>query len=73
MLDFLKSDEGTKILGRLSGSRQVPEKKKQELFTMFWMFVHGMAALIAGRRVEFSDKEIKTYITKAYEGFVAGL
>lgn len=37
---------------------------------MFWMFVHGMAALIAGNRIEFTDKEIRAYITKAYEGFI---
>ncbi len=71
--EFLKSDEGSRILKKISGDRQVSDKKKQELFTMFWMFVHGMAALIAGKRVEVTDKEIKTYITKAYEGFVAGL
>ena len=43
----------------------------RELFTMFWMFVHGMAALIAGNRVEFTDRQIRTYVTKAYEGFVS--
>ena len=40
---------------------------------MFWMFVHGMASLIAGNRVKFSDRQIKTYITKAYEGFAASV
>lgn len=71
--EFLKSDEGSQILGRITGDRGVSDSKKQELFTMFWMFVHGMASLIAGNRVEFTDKEIKAYITKAYEGFMAKL
>ena len=35
------------------------------------VFVHGMAALIAGNRVQFTEKEVKGYITKAYEGFLA--
>lgn len=69
--EFLKSDEGSRILKKITGDSDSSSKKKQELFTMFWMFVHGMAALIAGNRVDFSDREIKTYITKAYEGFVA--
>ena len=68
--EFLKSDEGERILKKISGD-EVSEKKKQELFTMFWMFVHGMAALISGNRVDFSEREIRTYITKAYEGFVS--
>jgi AcrR family transcriptional regulator len=66
--EFLKSDEGSKILGRITGERRVSEERKQELFTMFWMFVHGMATLIAGNRVQLSDREVKNYITKAYEG-----
>ncbi|MCR5687281.1 MAG: hypothetical protein K6G58_04605 [Lachnospiraceae bacterium] len=68
--EFLKSDEGEKILGRVSGTG-TDTKNRQELFTMFWMFVHGMAALISGNRVDFSDREIRSYITKAYEGFVS--
>lgn len=66
--EFLKSDEGSKILRRITGERRVSEERKQELFTMFWMFVHGMATLIAGNRVQLSDREVKNYITKAYEG-----
>ena len=69
--EFLKSEEGTRILDRITGNREVSDAKGRELFTMFWMFVHGMAALIAGNRVEFTEREVKTYITKAYDGFVS--
>lgn len=68
--EFLKSEEGARIQNKVCGETEGGDKKRQELFTMFWMFVHGMAALIAGNRVEISDKEIRTYITKAYEGFI---
>lgn len=71
--EFFKSDEGSRILKKITGDRKVSEAKKQELFTMFWMFVHGMAALIAGNRVDFTEREIRSYITKAYEGFAARL
>ncbi len=71
--EFLKSDEGNEILKKISGDKNVSDAKKQELFTMFWMFIHGMASLISGKRVEFTDREIRTYITKAYEGFMASL
>ncbi len=70
--EFLKSEEGSALLDKVS-SGDLPDKKRVELFTMFWMFVHGMASLIAGNRVEFSDRQIKTYITKAYEGFAASV
>ncbi len=70
---FLTSDEGSQLLRRISGDHGENDDAKRELFTMFWMFVHGMAALIAGNRVQFSEREIKSYITKAYEGFVSGL
>ena len=69
--EFLKSEEGTRILDRITGNREVSDAKGRELFTMFWMFVHGMAALIAGNRVEFTEREVKSYITKAYDGFVS--
>ncbi|MBR4575310.1 MAG: TetR/AcrR family transcriptional regulator [Lachnospiraceae bacterium] len=70
LAEFLKSEEGEQLLGKVS-TASVPDTKRQELFTMFWMFVHGMASLIAGNRIECSDREIRTYITKAYEGFVS--
>lgn len=68
--EFLKSDEGAKLQKKICGDGDADDRKRLELFTMFWMFVHGMASLIAGRRVEFTDREIKSYITKAYEGFM---
>ena len=69
--EFLKSDEGNLILKKITGSSRVSDAQGRELFTMFWMFIHGMAALIAGTRVEFTDRQIRTYVTKAYEGFVS--
>ncbi len=66
--EFLKSDEGIRILERITGNRKVSDAKGRELFTMFWMFVHGMSTLIAGNRVQLSEKEVKSYITKAYDG-----
>ncbi len=67
--EFLKTEEGEKIRKKICNTGS-SDRKDQELFTMFWMFVHGMAALIAGNRVDFTDREIRTYITKAYEGFI---
>ncbi|MCR5301917.1 MAG: TetR family transcriptional regulator [Lachnospiraceae bacterium] len=69
--EFLKSDEGSQILKKISPVRDGPDDSRKELFTMFWMFVHGMAALISGNRVDFSEREIRRYITKAYDGFVS--
>ncbi len=68
---FLAGDEGSQLLRKIAPHQGESEEKKRELFTMFWMFVHGMAALIAGNRVQFSEREIKIYIKKAYEGFLS--
>ncbi len=68
--EFLKGEEGALIQTKICAGSEGSDKKRQELFTMFWMFVHGMAVLIAGNRVDFTDREIRSYITKAYEGFI---
>lgn len=69
--EFLRTDQGDAILKKITGGHDMTPARKRELFTMFWMFVHGMAALIAGNRVQFTDREIRSYITKAYEGFLS--
>lgn len=66
--EFLKSDDGSRILERITGNRKVSDTRGREQFTMFWMFVHGMATLLAGNRVQLTDREIRNYITKAYSG-----
>lgn len=71
--EFIKSEEGEQIYRKVVGNSQVTEKKKKELFMMFWMFVHGMASLTAGNRLNLNDRETKSLITKTYEGFVGQL
>ncbi len=66
--EFLKSDEGVRILEKITGNRKVSDKSGQELFTMFWMFVHGMATLLAGNRGQITEREVRNYISKAYQG-----
>lgn len=71
--EFFDTEDGALIYKKIIGSSQIPEKKKKELFMMFWMFVHGMASLTAGNRLSLNDREIKGLITKTYEGFVGQL
>lgn len=69
--EFIKTSEGELIYKKVIGNAELPDKKKKELFMMFWMFVHGMASLTAGNRLSLNDREIKSLITKTYEGFVS--
>ena len=71
--EFVKGEEGEAIYKKIIGNNDATDKKKKELFMMFWMFVHGMASLIVSNRVQLSEREIKGLITKAYEGFVGQL
>ena len=69
--EFLKSEDWEQCVDKLPGMENKTFAEKLEVFTMLFMFVHGMATLIASNRVELSEKKIKSLITKAYEGFRA--
>lgn len=71
--EFFETEEGALLFKKAVGNSSVPDKKKKELFMMFWMFVHGMASLTAGNRLELSDREIRNLLIKTYEGFVGQL
>lgn len=69
--EFLKAEEWKEMIDRLPGMENKADDVKSELFTMLWMFVHGLTALVVSRRVDFTDKEIRELITKAYNGFMS--
>lgn len=65
----IREDGGLKSLENLPKVKGLSTEKKQELFTMVWMFTHGVASMVASGRVHLNNKEIKSLLTKAYEGF----
>ena len=40
---------------------------------MVWMFTHGVATLVAAKRVSMGTGEIEEMLKKAYEGFVSSI
>ena len=68
--DALKGENGIELFDKLPETRSLSDKEKQELFTFVWMFTHGVATMVAGNRVKLTDKEIRSLLTKAYEGFL---
>ena len=68
--DIIIGDDGPDALNKLPSAENLSTKQKQELFTMVWMFTHGVASMVASNRVSLTDKEIKSLLVKAYEGFV---
>ena len=68
--DAIVGDNGMAVLEKLPGADDFSEGEKKELFAMVSMFTHGVASMVASNRIHLSDKEIKTLLTKAYEGFV---
>lgn len=67
--EFLKRDEWKKQLDTLPIVDKKSDNEKLELFMMYWMFVHGLASLKVSKRVNLSDKEVKTLLEKSYKGF----
>lgn len=69
--EFLLEDEWKQITDKLPGLEDRSLEEKRDVFLMYWMFVHGMASLLASKRVSFDDKQIRGLLEKAYEGFKA--
>jgi len=67
--EFIKNDEWKAIIEKLPGMEDKTTEAKNEVFMMLWMFVHGLASLIVSNRVSYTEREIKSLLTKAYEGF----
>ncbi len=66
----LPENDVNELLNKLPDTDELSSGQKHELFLMVWMFTHGVAAMVAGGRVSLSEKEIRTLLRKAYDGFV---
>ena len=68
---ILQKDEWAAKIASLPGTEGLSEADLRDFFMMYWMFVHGLASLLVGKRVVLTDKEIKTLLEKAYMGFLS--
>ncbi len=68
--EFLQQGNGEGLLEKLPGSEKLDMDKKKEILRMVWMFTHGVATLVTGKRVDMEGEEIEEMLKKAYEGFL---
>ena len=71
LADAVRNNDSYRILESFPNTENLSSDKKQELFSMVWTFTHGLAILVASNRLKLSNKELKSMLTKAYEGFVS--
>lgn len=67
--DAIVGDASSGILEKLPDTEGMTIEEKQRLFMLVSMFTHGIATAVVSNRVKLSDREIREYIAKAYEGF----
>lgn len=67
---IMDREEMAEFIERLPETDHLTPMKKQELFMMVWSFTHGLASMVVGGRLRLNNNEIKSMLTKAYEGFV---
>ena len=68
--EFLQQGDCNELLEKLPGSEKLSAERKKEVFRMVWMFTHGVATLVTGKRVDMDQAEIEDMLRKAYEGFL---
>ncbi len=68
--EFLQQGDCNELLENLPRTEKLSPEKKKEVFKMVWMFTHGVATLVASKRVSMETEEIEDMLKRAYEGFV---
>ena len=63
--------DGRELLEELPDAGDLTPEQKRELFSMVWMFTHGVATQVTSRRVKMEQDEIENMLKKAYEGFLS--
>lgn len=71
--EFLQQGDCNELLENLPKTEKLTADQKKEVFRMVWMFTHGVATLVAAKRVSMGTGEIEEMLKKAYEGFVSSI
>lgn len=58
------------ILSIVTDSSSLSKENAKELYFHLWIYVHGIAALIATKTESFTDEQISKMLSEAYKGFI---
>ena len=71
--EFLQKGDCRNLLEKLPDVSHLDIEQKRELFRMVWMFTHGVATQVTGKRIELDEDRIRDMLERAYKGFVSTL
>lgn len=71
--EFLQRGDGRELLEELPDAGDLTPEQKRELFSMVWMFTHGVATQVTSGIVKLGDKQIREMLCRAYNGFLSTL
>lgn len=67
--EFINAHPDFEIFKELPAIASLSYEKRNELFTMIWIFTNGLAAAVANHKVRVTDEEIEILLQKAYDAF----
>ncbi|MCR5733527.1 MAG: hypothetical protein K6G22_02875 [Lachnospiraceae bacterium] len=66
---YLKKGETEGITDSFPDSSKLTAEQKTELLNMLWIFTHGLAVMMAGKRIIVDEDGAGLMIKRAYDGF----
>ena len=67
--EFINAHPDFEVFRDLPVIASLSYEKRNELFTMIWIFTNGLAAAVANHKVRVSNEEIELLLQKAYDAF----
>ncbi len=71
--EFLQKGDCRELLEGLPDARDLGPEQKRELFSMVWMFTHGVATQVTSGIVKLGNGQIREMLNRAYNGFLSTL
>lgn len=64
-------EENLEVAGVISKNLGVSLETGKNLFMKIWIFMHGIAAMLATKSIKLSDEEVEKMLSEAYHAFLA--
>ncbi|MCR4739519.1 MAG: hypothetical protein K5886_04570 [Lachnospiraceae bacterium] len=70
---YLQKGDTDKITESFPDSDKLNQDQKNELLNLLWIFTHGLAVLVAGKRLIVDEDGAGLMIKRAYDGFLGAV
>ncbi|MCR5107349.1 MAG: TetR/AcrR family transcriptional regulator [Lachnospiraceae bacterium] len=67
---YLQNGDLKKVFKGLPDEKRLNEDQKTDLLKLLWIFTHGLASMIAGKRLIVENEGVSDMLKRAYEGFL---